>query len=210
MLSFADKLCLHADGFLRTVLNVHNEMTRKNPAGDTPEIEMSEQDRRHAAGLMRVNHTGEVCAQALYHGQSVTAKLANVREQMQHAQQEEVDHLVWCQQRLAELNSQPSYLNTLWYIGSFMIGAAAGAVGDKWSLGFVAETEKQVVAHLDKHLGELPAEDARSRKILKQMQSDEQAHQELAKQAGGAELPAAIRWLMKHTSKVMTQTAYWL
>lgn len=208
--SFADNLCLGFDSFLKTIFNVHNSPTRPNPANNEPDIEMSDESKKHAAGLMRVNHAGEVSAQALYHGQSLTAKLPNVREQMHHAQQEEIDHLIWCQQRLAELDSHPSYLSAFWYLGSFCIGATAGLVGDKWSLGFVAETEQQVVKHLNEHLDRLPAEDKRSEAILKQMKADEDAHRKLALDAGGATLPGPIKTLMQMTSKLMTKTAYWL
>jgi len=159
---------------------------------------------------MRVNHSGEVAAQALYQGQALTARLENVREAMERAAVEEIDHLKWCQERLQELGSHTSVLNPLWYAGSFAIGALAGIAGDRWSLGFVAETEKQVVDHLQGHLERLPLEDERSRAILEQMKQDEQHHGQAAADAGGARLPAPFRHLMTLTSRVMTRTAYWI
>lgn len=210
MFSIGDKICINVDSFLRTLCQTHNHNAREYPALGIDETELNQTEKKHAAGLMRVNHAGEVCAQALYHGQSITAKLTQTREQMQQAQAEEVDHLLWCEKRLKELGSHCSYLNPLWYLGSFSIGAIAGAVGDKWSLGFVAETEKQVVNHLQKHLDNLPSQDKKSEKILEQMKDDENRHQHMAKDAGGTELPRFIQWLMKQTSAVMTKTAYWL
>jgi ubiquinone biosynthesis monooxygenase Coq7 len=157
---------------------------------------------------MRINHVGEVCAQALYQGQATTARLDTVRDKMERAAQEENDHLAWCEQRLEELDSHKSYMNPLWYAGSFAIGAAAGMAGDKWSLGFVVETERQVVRHLEKHLGRLPAQDEKSRAILEQMKVDEAHHATTALQAGGAELPAPIKTAMRISSKLMTTLAY--
>jgi ubiquinone biosynthesis monooxygenase Coq7 len=159
---------------------------------------------------MRVNHAGEVAAQALYQGQAFTARNPRVRETMQQAADEEGDHLAWCDQRLRELDSRPSLLNPLWYAGSFAIGALAGAIGDRVSLGFVVETERQVEGHLDEHLRRLPAADARSRRVLEQMKRDEIRHGDTAQAAGAAELPAPIKLLMTFTSRVMTRTAYWL
>ena len=157
---------------------------------------------------MRINHTGEVCAQALYQGQALTARLADVRESMEHAASEEVDHLAWCEQRLTELNSRPSLLNPLWYSMSFGLGAVAGMAGDKWSLGFVAETENQVCEHLEEHLEKLPENDQRSKAILEQMIVDERKHGETAKAAGGADLPLPIRHIMAGLSQVMKKTVY--
>jgi ubiquinone biosynthesis monooxygenase Coq7 len=159
---------------------------------------------------MRVNHAGEISAQALYQGQALTAKLPDVRDKMEQAAEEEFDHLNWCQSRLSELDSHTSVLNPAWYAGSFVIGALAGAAGDKWSLGFVAETEHQVVRHLDEHLEKLPAQDARSRAILERMKYDEAQHATVALQSGGAKLPFVVKKLMQLTSKVMTRTAYWI
>lgn len=157
---------------------------------------------------MRVNHAGEIAAQGLYQGQAATARLEQVRESMERAAQEENDHLAWCEERLAELGSRPSVLNPLWYAGAFAIGATAGLVGDRWSLGFVAETERQVVRHLEDHIGRLPEGDSRSRAILEQMKTDEQHHGAVAEQAGGAKLPLPVRKLMGLVSKVMTGGAY--
>jgi ubiquinone biosynthesis monooxygenase Coq7 len=159
---------------------------------------------------MRVNHTGEVAAQALYHGQAFMARSEGTQRMLLDAAREETDHLAWCETRLTELQSRPSLLNPLWYVGSFAIGAIAAALGDKVSLGFVAETERQVEGHLDVHLARLPANDVRSRAILEAMRTDEIQHGAAAKAAGGADLPAPARLLMKHTARVMTHTAYWI
>jgi ubiquinone biosynthesis monooxygenase Coq7 len=158
---------------------------------------------------MRVNHTGEVAAQALYHGQAFVARNENTRNMLLQAARDETDHLAWCETRLSELQSRPSLLNPLWYAGSFAIGALAATFGDRVSLGFVAETERQVEGHLNVHLARLPAADLRSRAILEQMRTDEISHGAAARTAGGTELPAPARLLMKHTSRVMTHTAYW-
>jgi len=181
---------------------------RANPAQRLPEHLMDEQERRHAAGLMRVNHAGEVAAQALYHGQAFTARNDRVREHMLAAAQEEQDHLKWCEQRLQELGSAPSRLQPLWYAGSFAIGAAAGLAGDRWSLGFVEETEKQVSEHLDEHLRELPDGDERSRAILKAMREDETRHGREARDAGARPLPRPVRELMRRVAEVMKRGAY--
>ena len=165
-------------------------------------------ERKHAAGLMRVNHVGEVCAQALYQSQKLVARNPEIQEMLDHSGQEEMDHLAWCETRLQELGSHTSYLNPLWYAGSFAIGLAAGLSGDRWSLGFVAETEKQVENHLESHLEKLPKEDQRSRAIVDQMRIDEIAHGQAAKNAGGANLPEPIQKIMQAMSKVMTTTAY--
>ncbi|HLU61031.1 MAG TPA: 2-polyprenyl-3-methyl-6-methoxy-1,4-benzoquinone monooxygenase [Gammaproteobacteria bacterium] len=208
-LNFIDHLLASADNALRTVLGSHiNHAGRPNPARDLPETVTDERERQHSAGLMRVNHAGEIAAQALYQGQSVFARDATVRESMRQSAEEEVDHLAWCEERLAELGSAPSKLAPFWYAGSFAIGALAGAAGDRWSLGFVAETERQVEAHLDSHLERLPEHDARSRAIVEQMKIDEIHHGEKAMQLGAARLPWPIRRLMRLTSKVMTTTAY--
>ncbi|OYY21167.1 MAG: demethoxyubiquinone hydroxylase family protein [Polynucleobacter sp. 24-46-87] len=165
-------------------------------------------ERKHAAGLMRVNHVGEVCAQALYQSQKLVARNPEIRQMLDHSGQEEMDHLAWCETRLQELGSHTSYLNPIWYAGSFAIGLAAGLAGDKWSLGFVAETEKQVEHHLESHLEKLPPEDERSRAIVDQMRIDEIEHGQAAISAGGAVLPEPIQKIMQAMSKVMTSTAY--
>ena len=170
---------------------------------------MSPQEREHAMRLMRVNHAGEVAAQALYHGQALTAKLPEVRQEMEHAADEEQDHLAWCEQRVKELGGEVSALQPLWYAQSFVLGAVAGAVGDKWSLGFVAETEKQVVKHLEEHEASVPEQDQKTRAILAQMKTDEAIHGQRALEAGGAELPEPVQLVMSIISKVMTKTAYW-
>jgi ubiquinone biosynthesis monooxygenase Coq7 len=171
---------------------------------------LTEAEKREAAALMRVNHAGEVAAQALYHGQAALARNPATREMLLRAAREEADHLGWCQQRLRELDSRPSLLGPLWYAGSFAIGALAAALGDRISLGFVAETERQVEGHIDSHLERLPAADTRSRAILETMRHDEIAHGEAAISAGGAELPAPARGLMRGTARVMTFTSYWV
>jgi len=170
-------------------------------------VEMSSEDRRRAAGLMRVNHAGEMAAQALYQGQSLTARDPALAEQLKHASIEESDHLNWCRRRLSELDARPSRLDPLWYAGSFAIGITAGIAGDRWNLGFLAETEHQVVRHLDSHLDRLPPEDLRSRAVVTQMKSDEQGHANLAESLGAAELPKPIKAFMQFTSKVMTGVA---
>lgn len=203
-----DQLAMNMDQALRTVFGRPQVTERENPTTNTATVELDEAERRHVAGLMRINHVGEVCAQALYQGQALTAKLDHVRDSMQRAAQEENDHLAWCEQRLDELHSHKSLLNPFWYGASFAMGAVAGLAGDKWSLGFVAETEQQVVRHLDEHLQQLPEQDERSRAILEQMKIDEGHHATVALEAGGAELPRPIKAAMSLTSKLMTSTAY--
>ena len=205
-----DTLVIGMDNALRTVFGTPKVTERKNPATEIPDNELTQEQQKHVARLMRINHTGEVCAQALYQGQAVTAKLPDVRDSMERAAMEENDHLDWCENRLKELDDRKSLLNPLWYAGSFVIGATAGIAGDKWSLGFVAETEKQVTAHLDDHLSKLPTQDEKSRAILNQMREDELHHATTALEAGGAELPFPIKTAMKLTSKVMTKTVYYL
>lgn len=199
-----------ADRALRTLGRGVNKATRPSPSESCADLELGPEESRHSAGLMRIDHSGEVCAQALYQGQALTAKLGRVRNAMEKAATEEVDHLAWCEERLDELQAHPSLLNPLWYGLSFSIGALAGIAGDKWSLGFVAETEHQVCQHLDQHLASLPETDGRSRAILTQMKEDELQHATLALDAGGAHLPLPLRLLMKLSSKVMTKTAYYL
>ncbi len=185
--------------------------SRPSPAADLPAQtlpELTEQQKRHAAGLMRVNHVGEVCAQALYRGQALAAKRPQTRQLLQEAAREEVDHLVWCQQRLKELGARVSLLNPLWYAGSLGLGLLASRAGEKYNLGFMAETERQVEAHLDGHLKSLPAADERSRAIVRQMRDDEIKHRRSAVKQGGVDLPSPIPNIMKIMSKVMTKSAY--
>lgn len=174
----------------------------------TSDLDLSPQDRTHVAGLMRVNHVGEVCAQALYQSQKFLAKTPETRALLDQAAKEEMDHMAWCEERLKELDSRPSLLNPLWYAGAFGIGLIAGLAGDRWSLGFVAETEKQVERHLDDHLEKLPEADLRSRGIVEQMRMDEIEHGAIAMTAGGQELPRPLQTLMAGISKIMTTTAY--
>lgn len=207
-LSFLDRCLIQFDLALRTCVPGSSEARRVSPAKPFDDVEMSESDRAHAAGLMRINHTGEVCAQALYQGQAATAKLNDVRQSMEQAAAEEIDHLAWCEERLKQLDSQPSLLNPIWYALSYGMGAAAGIAGDKWSLGFVAETEDQVCEHLQEHLEKLPTEDSKSKAILEQMIVDEKQHGDLARNAGGANLPAPVKQAMTAMSKVMKHTTY--
>jgi len=181
---------------------------RANPAADTADVELDPAERRHAAGLMRINHVGEVCAQGLYFGQAAVARDAGTRRHLLEAAQEETDHLAWCADRLRELDSRPSLFNPLWYAGSYALGALAGLRGDGWSLGFVVETERQVEAHLDEHLETLPPADLRSREILTVMKADEARHAEHAEQAGARALPAPIPTLMAAASHLMKAVAY--
>ena len=202
-----DRLLAGAQNALETVLG-HPAAERANPGIPHPDVVMDDAGRRHAAGLMRINHVGEVCAQALYIGQATVARDPATRAQLLHAAQEETDHLAWCADRLIELDSRPSLLNPLWYGGSFAIGALAGLRGDGWNLGFVVETERQVEAHLDEHLEELPAEDLKSRAILEQMKADEARHADEAEAAGARALPFPIPGVMSMASKVMKTVAY--
>ncbi len=208
--SYFDRLCNVADSALKTTFGVYDSQTRANPAEDIEEVGLSDEEKSHAASLMRINHTGEVCAQALYQGQALTAKLPNIRQEMEQAAKEEVDHLAWCSERINELDSRESILNPIWYVSSFAIGAVAGIAGDKWSLGFVAETEKQVGKHLEEHLETLPEQDTKSRAILKQMHHEELQHAANAKAHGAAELPKPIQSAMGLMSKVMTKSVYYL
>jgi ubiquinone biosynthesis monooxygenase Coq7 len=205
-----DQLIIGFDQTMRTLFGRPQVTERGNPADSIEEPKLTDQERDETARLMRINHTGEVCAQALYQGQALTAKLPEVRASMERAAREENDHLAWCETRLHELSNRKSLLNPLWYAGSFMIGAAAGIAGDKWSLGFVAETEHQVEAHLNGHLSRLPDKDEKSRLILEQMKEDEVRHATVALEAGGAKLPAPVKTAMKYTSKLMTKTVYYL
>ena len=204
-----DTLIVGFDRALRTVAGVVHA-ARPRPDAALTEGELDAEARAHAARLMRVNHCGEVCAQALYNGQALTAKNPQIIDALQQASKEETEHLAWCEKRIHELGGHTSLLNPLWYAGSFTLGAIAGAIGDKWNLGFLAETEHQVGAHLEKHLHELPANDEKSRAILQQMKTDEAQHADTAIGLGGAELPAPIKAAMKRMSKVMTSTTYYL
>ena len=208
--SFMDNVLGQADRALRTLSRAANKAGRPSPAENCAPSDLSETERKHSAGLMRIDHTGEVCAQALYQGQALTAKLSHVREAMEKAAEEEVDHLAWCEDRLDELDAGPSVFNPAWYAMSFAIGALAGIAGDKWSLGFVAETENQVCRHLEEHLDSLSEGDERSRAILEKMREDELRHATLALEAGGAQLPLPVRLGMQASSKVMTGTTYYL
>jgi ubiquinone biosynthesis monooxygenase Coq7 len=207
-LSPIDRALLQADQLLHTLVPGAARASRPSPAQALPEGGLEPEQRRHSAGLMRINHTGEVCAQALYHGQALTARLDHVRDAMARAAAEEEDHLAWCEQRLRELNSRPSLLNPLFYGASFTLGAAAGAIGDRWSLGFVAATEEQVCSHIDSHLRQLPDEDGRSRAVLEQMRQDEAAHGAAALAAGGARFPRWLKRAMATATKVMPTTTY--
>lgn len=207
--SFLDQCVIDLDKSLRTVFG-KSSAERDYPARRILEAELTPSERRQSAGLMRVNHAGEVSAQALYHAQALTARSATVRKSMHISAIEENDHLAWCENRLQELSSHSSYLNAFWYLGSFMIGLVAGMAGDKWSLGFVAETERQVVKHLESHLEKMAVHDEKSRKVIEQMRDDEMYHATVAITAGAAELPAPIKFLMACMSKVMTRTAYWI
>lgn len=203
-----DRLLAGFDDALRTVAAPAGAPRRPNPADDLADGELDARDKAHAAGLMRVNHAGEVAAQALYQGHAAVARDTGIEAQMQHAADEEFDHLAWCEQRLSELGERPSRLSPLWYGGAFAIGALSGVLGDKWSLGFIAETEQQVCEHLDTHLQGLPAGDRKSRAIVTRMRTEEAAHGEDALAAGAATLPAPVRRLMKYTARIMTTAAY--
>jgi ubiquinone biosynthesis monooxygenase Coq7 len=204
----ADRLLIQADAALRTLLPFSGQPARPSPAVLKNETELSESETRHVAGLMRINHTGEVCAQALYQGQALTARLPQVRQAMEQAADEEIDHLAWCEQRIRQLGSHTSVLNPLFYGLSFGIGASSGLISDRISLGFVAATEDQVCKHLDEHLGQLPAGDEKSRAILEQMREDEEQHSTAAIEAGGLRFPAPIKFGMSVVSKVMTKATY--
>lgn len=208
--SALDQVLIRLHGALGSYAAPSPAAKRDNPADGTPEPELDAAGRKHAAGLMRVNHAGEVAAQALYRGQAATAQNPALRQHLLDAAAEEQAHLGWCRQRLSELGESPSRLDPLWYAGSYAIGALAGLAGDKFSLGFVEETEKQVAEHLGGHLDRLPADDRRSRAIVAAMKRDEERHGREAAEAGAAELPAPVRGLMRAVASVMTRSAYWL
>ena len=205
-----DRFIHGLDQALHTILGPAPEPSRPSPAAARAEAELSASERELAGRLMRINHAGEISAQALYQGQALTARLPTVRDKMGQAAVEENDHLAWTEERIRALGTHTTLLAPLWYAGSFAIGALAGLAGDKWSLGFVAETEHQVIRHLDAHLARLPEQDAKSRAVLEQMRADEAHHATTALAAGGAILPEPVRQFMALTSKAMTTTAYWL
>ena len=205
-----DQFIHNADTALRTLFGEPVVTDRSYPAEDISDSDFSDQDRKNIAGLMRINHSGEVPAQALYQGQALTSKNKDIKEKLQQAALEENDHLEWTKTRINELGGHTSLLNPLWYGGSFAIGAFAGAIGDKWNLGFLAETENQVVAHLESHLDKLPGGDLRSRAILEQMKIDEQKHATTAIDHGAADLPPPVKTLMAAMSKVMTGSTYYI
>lgn len=204
-----DPLLITLDNALRTLFAPAHS-ARPVPGASLPEAPLTDDERRRVIGLMRVDHAGEICAQALYQGQALTARNPAVQATLRQAAQEETEHLAWTEARLAELGGRASVLNPLWYAGSFALGAVAGLLGDRWNLGFLAETERQVEGHLDGHLERLPKQDKKSRAILLQMKIDEARHASTARYQGGAELPAPVRLAMRVTSRVMTGTAYWV
>lgn len=208
--SLFDKLIIESDRVLRTLKSDTQQPAANSPAKHIADADLSPSEAKHSAGLMRINHTGEVCAQALYQGQSLTAKLPHVRQEMEQAAAEEVDHLHWCQERLEQLNSHTSRLNPVFYGLSFSMGALAGIVSDKVSLGFVAATEELVCKHLQTHLQTLPQQDHKSKAIISQMIEDESRHQQTALDAGGTSFPPPIKFGMQLLSKVMTKTTYYL
>ena len=205
-----DRLIAGIDSFLKTVTSASTHGTRESPATEVGDEPLSAGEKTHAAGLMRVNHSGEIAAQGLYQGHAAVARDPAIEVQMQHAAEDELDHLAWCEERLKELGSGPSRLNPIWYGGAFIMGVASGVLGDRWSLGFIEETEHQVVQHLSGHLDRLPGNDAKSRAIVHQMRAEEALHGANAKDAGAAKLPAGVQRLMRLTAKIMTRTAYWV
>ena len=208
MNSFVDQLIVEIDRGIKLSKSNAQQCKKPYPAETTKEVLLTEDEKNHSAGLMRVNHAGEVCAQALYRGQSFTAKLESTREQMELAADEELDHLSWCNRRLDELGEASSILNPFWYGLSFSLGAIAGLIGDKWSLGFIDETEKQVVAHLERHKENISSKDKKSKVIIERMKKDEETHSLEAKKAGAIELPEEIKRVMALFSRIMTNTSY--
>lgn len=210
-LTLADRCLMEIDQLFRAVLPpAHRISTQANPGTPYPETNLSAEQRRHVAGLMRVNHAGEVCAQALYRGQALTADLESVKSSMTQAATEELNHLAWCEERLHELGAQPTVFNLFWYSGSWLLGVIAGSMGDEWSLGFVFETERQVSNHLSKHLHNLPINDLKTKAILTQMQQDEAHHAQSARDAGAADLPFVIKQTMSWASKLLTKSSYYI
>jgi 3-demethoxyubiquinol 3-hydroxylase len=207
-LSPVDRLIVALDRGVRTLL-LPARATRGSPAAAEPDHELGDDERVLSGRLMRVNHTGEVCAQALYQAQAITARSPRVREALEQAAQEEIDHLAWCADRLAELGSGPSVTNPLWYAGSFALGAVSGWLGDRWNLGFLMETERQVEGHLVGHLDRLPLRDARSRAVVECMRADEARHANTAEREGAQELPLPVRLAMRAGAQLMTGTTYW-
>ncbi len=205
-----DRALIGMDQTLRTLFGRPPVTERVNPGKAQAEVDLTAQERRHIGRLMRINHTGEICAQALYQGQALTARDTAVRERLERSAHEENDHLAWCEERIKELGGRKSLLNPLWYVGSFAMGSAAGIAGDQWSLGFVVETERQVEDHLDEHITQVPADDHRTRAILEQMKLDEAHHARVAQTAGGAELPEPVKLAMRAVSKLMTHSTYWV
>ncbi|MBL4681389.1 MAG: 2-polyprenyl-3-methyl-6-methoxy-1,4-benzoquinone monooxygenase [Pseudomonadales bacterium] len=205
-----DKFILHFDRALRTTAGTVGSTDRLSPGIPIKNTPLTQEARRLSAGLMRINHTGEVCAQALYHGQALTAQSSRVANSMREAAEEETDHLSWCENRLHELDSRVSYLNPFWYASSFLMGATTGLLGDKINLGFVAAVEDGVCKHITEHLERLPKEDNKSRAILTQMKIDEEKHMHTALEAGGSEFPSLVKSLMNLVSKVMTKSTYWV
>jgi ubiquinone biosynthesis monooxygenase Coq7 len=203
-----DQLITTFDTALRTVLS-DAKSSRTRPDVATPEAPLTDSEKKHAAALMRINHVGEVCAQALYSGQALVSKVPSNVAALKQAAAEEVDHLAWCEGRIKELGGRKSLLNPIWYAGSFGLGVTAGLLGEKWNLGFLAETEKQVEAHLSSHLEQLSPQDIKTRQIVSQMKVDESEHANTATQLGGAALPAPVKFGMKFASKMMTSTAYY-
>jgi len=209
-MNFVDQIISEIDKGIKYSLDSYQKENRKYPAEDMSNDNLNEFDRNNSANLMRVNHSGEVAAQGLYRGQALTARLEGTREKMDHAALEELDHLSWCNKRLEELNDRPSLLNPIWYGLSFGMGAIAGAAGDKWSLGFVHETEEQVVNHLEEHLEKLSTEDKKTIAILEQMRIDEAQHSQEALESGAENLPEGIKRLMSVIAKVMTKSSYYI
>ena len=204
-----DKIINAFDTGLRTVF-AKPQYTRKRPDQDIADAPLNDAQKKEAVALMRINHVGEVCAQALYSGQAFVSQNPTIIETLKQAASEETDHLAWCESRIEELGGRKSFLNPIWYTGSFTLGAIAGALGDQWNLGFLAETEQQVGAHLSQHLDKLSTNDIKTRTIIQQMQIDEQAHAETAKMLGGKPLPSPVKLGMRFASKIMTSTAYYL
>ncbi|HEY6095363.1 MAG TPA: 2-polyprenyl-3-methyl-6-methoxy-1,4-benzoquinone monooxygenase [Gallionellaceae bacterium] len=204
-----DILIIGFDRGLRTLFSEAHSV-RPHPDAVLPDHAMSEAEKKHAAALMRINHCGEICAQALYQGQALTARDPEVQHKLEQAAQEETEHLAWTSRRVQELGGRLSFLNPVWYTSSLAIGAFAGLLGDKWNLGFLAETERQVGAHLQSHLASLPAQDEKSRAVVQQMYVDEVQHADMAVKLGGVELPLPVKLAMRASGKVMTRTAYWV
>jgi 3-demethoxyubiquinol 3-hydroxylase len=209
-LNAIDNFITQFDQCIRTLSGSPLGTKRSNPSDLIEPGNLSAKEKKLSANLMRINHTGEICAQALYQGQALTARDENIKQTMRQAAMEENDHLIWCQKRINELNSHTSYLNPLWWAGSFAIGVGAGILGDKWSLGFLAQTENQVSSHLSEHLNSLPDQDSKSRAVVEQMRVDEQQHETHALENGAATLPTPVPLMMRLMSKVMTSTVYYV